>query len=154
MNNVWETFILLVSLCPFMPPRDRTFNGVNGRPKVFLSGRGSFAGTSPTRSTFPSLLSPTTTTSLFYVARSILQPLNLSVLTFAPLFQSVPSRISFRELSFVLSRYFFFHLFTAVHPTFNSHPTTMLYSLTLRLFPQFLRASWSSFPFPCSYPRE
>lgn len=111
--------------------RDRVFNSVKRRPKVFLSGRGSFVAMSPTRSTFPSLLSPTSTTFLFYIARSILQPLE-SLSPHLALFQNAPSRISFRELSFVLSRHFFLILlFTAVHPTFNSHSTTMLYSLTL-----------------------
>lgn len=105
--------------------RDRVFNSVKRRPK---SGRGSFAAMSPTRSTFPSLLSPASTTFLFYIARSILQPLESLSPHLAALFQNVPSRISFRELSFVLSRHFFLILlFTAVHPTFNSHSTTMLY---------------------------
>lgn len=127
-----------VNICSFMHLRDRTFNGVNKRLKVFLSGHGSFAGTSPTRSTFPSLLSPTTA-SLFYVARSILQPpLSYNPPYLAPLFQNVPSLISFWELSFVLSHHFFFRL----HPLSHCRPPNL--QLTLYHHALFLNAAFVS----------
>lgn len=60
-------------MCSPMHSRDRAFNGVNfaRKDRMFLSGRGSFAGTSPVRATFSSLH---LTLSLFYIVRSILQP--------------------------------------------------------------------------------
>jgi len=153
MNNVWETSTFLVSMSI---TRVRTFNDVKGRPRVFLSGRGSFAGTSPTRSTFPSLLSPATT-SLFYVARSIVQPPESLGSHLAPLFQSVPSRISFRELSFVLSCYFFFRPHPSLHCRLPNLQLTLYHHA---LFPNAMFVSAISscvlkqFPSPCPYPRE
>lgn len=112
--------------------RDRAFNSVNfaRKDRMFLSGRGSFAGTSPMRATFLSLH---LTLSLFYIVRSILQPSESLSPHLARLFLNGASRISFWELSSYYLAVFFLPFsslsLAADRATFDSHSTTMLYSL-------------------------
>lgn len=114
-----------------MHSRDRAFNGVNfaQKDRMFLSGRGPFAGTSPVRATFPS---SHLTLSLFYIVRSILQPSESLSPHLARLFLNGASRISFWELSSYYLTVFSLILILSLaagHATFDSHSTNMLYSL-------------------------
>lgn len=97
---------------PHSHTRNWMFNGVKRRLKVFLTGRGSFAGTNPTRSTFPSLLSPVTT-SLLYFARFVLTTPWIFQPSLPPgfraYFPAYPSK------NFVLSYHFFFRPHSTLH---------------------------------------
>lgn len=112
-----------------MHPRDRAFNGVNfaRKDRMFLSGRGSFAGTSPVRATFPSSRYPSSTSFV-----PSYNPLNLLALILPACFSTVlPAYPSENFLRTILP--FFLpssSLSLAVdHATFDSHSITMLYSL-------------------------
>lgn len=158
---------------PLQHSCDRTFNGINSarKDRKFQSGRGSSASTSPVRPShsFPSSLA--TFSSPYPSSTSLVSscnPLNLS--TPSPYRRLVSRRcfpyISVREnfpsyCPFVVSSpshppILSFSPFTSTQP--SRLALSVLYSLTPRPFPPFLRASWSSsrFSVPSSrpYPRE
>lgn len=106
---------------PFVHPRNRTFNGVKGRPKATLSEWPRLFRGYESHEIHLLLFTVSSNRHLplFYIARSILQPsLNLTALLPSPCFRTFLSRISFRELSFVLSRRFF----SRSHPPLRHRP--------------------------------
>lgn len=137
-----------------MHSRDRAFNGVNfaRKDRMFLSGRGSFAGTSPVRATFPS---SHLTLSLFYIVRSILQPSESLSPHLARLFLNGASRISFWELSsYYLSVFFLSSSSYPSPPATQPSTHTPLTCFILSNATSILAISWSSFPSSCPNPRE
>lgn len=114
-----------------MHSRDRAFNGVNfaRKDRMFLSGRGSFADTSPVRATFPSLHLTLPSSTSFVPSYN---PLNLLALILPACFSTVlPAYPSENFLRTILP--FFLPSsslsFAVSHATFDSRSTTMLYSL-------------------------